>query len=200
MLKQISTVTLLVLVAVLVSCGDQGTETTKTSMPALRTLKALIIDVLDPQLYNEVHIKKAINIPFLDTRGEENKAYKSAALFQQEIRTQLGSAVDNSTKIIVYCSNEACTTSDVVADKLKQFGYNATPYKQGIAGWVLLHLYSNADRYPIEPASDIRNKPFKKATYLNAFITSKPADVTAEKLAHFEKEAQPVVDALQLAA
>lgn len=77
----------------------------------------LVINVLDPELYNDCHIKGSVNMPF------EKLEY-----FAQEL--------DRNTPIVLYCSNYKCTASGFGANMLKKMGFtHVWAYEAGMAGW-----------------------------------------------------------------
>jgi rhodanese-related sulfurtransferase len=167
---------------------------------AVSKMQGIIIDTLAPESYKEVHISGAINIPFLTPEGTQNPAFESRQAFEEAVKAALNSTPNEATPIFVYCTNDACTTSDLVAQALKKFGFNAHAYKNGLAGWVTLNLYSDKkERFGVTPAIT-PGKQFVYAPYLNALVAAKPEEVTPEKLSDLSKAAQPLVDASQAAA
>jgi rhodanese-related sulfurtransferase len=77
----------------------------------------LVVNVLDKELYQDCHIKGSTNIPFdrID-----------------EYITKL----DKSAEIVLYCTNYMCTTSDYVAKKLRDHGFDRVMvYEAGMAEW-----------------------------------------------------------------
>jgi rhodanese-related sulfurtransferase len=73
-----------------------------------------LIDVLDEESYKKVHIKGAINIPFL-------KLDKEAVTKQ----------IDPEKEIVVYSIDYDCPVSKIAADKLKKIGYKNVFYYHG---------------------------------------------------------------------
>jgi len=77
----------------------------------------LVINVLDPYLYDDCHIKNSINVPFeqLDAFAKE---------------------LDRNTQIVLYCSNYMCTASIFGARQLKKMGFKQVwAYEGGMAEW-----------------------------------------------------------------
>lgn len=189
MKKLVSIATLAVLSILLPACDFTAKKPAKAG---------IIIDTLSPESYKEVHIGGAINIPFVTEAGKINPAYDSREAFEREVKKQLGVS-PAARPIFIYCTNDVCTTSDVAAEMLRGFGFNAQPYKSGLAGWVALHLYKDAAKYPVAPSVE-QGKKFTVASYLNTLTEHKPEELTAERMAELERAAQPLVEALQPAA
>lgn len=85
----------------------------------------LVINVLDKELYDDCHIPGSVQVPMMDVQ-------KHVA------------SLPKTTKIVVYCSNHACTASPYVVKKLKKDGFeNVWDYDAGMAGWYQAH-------YPVE--------------------------------------------------
>jgi len=77
----------------------------------------VVINVLDPDLYNDCHIKGSINVPF-----------EKLEHFAQEL--------DHNTQVVLYCSNYKCTASGFGAHMLKKMGFeHVWAYEAGMAGW-----------------------------------------------------------------
>jgi len=78
-----------------------------------------LIDVLEPEEYQQLHIKGAINIPY------HKIGYDAEGNF------------DKGEEIIVYCSDYDCTSSLIAARKLQQLGYhNIYRYAGGKKEWM----------------------------------------------------------------
>jgi rhodanese-related sulfurtransferase len=78
----------------------------------------LVINVLDKKTYDDCHIA-----------GSEHVNFRMLDSFMK--------GVGKDTKIIVYCSNYLCSTSDYVAKKLKDAGYaRVLVYAAGMAEWI----------------------------------------------------------------
>lgn len=76
-----------------------------------------IVNVLDPDLYNDCHIDGSINVPF-------------------EQLEHFVSHLDPDTHVVLYCSNYKCTASIFGARMLKKMGFtHVWAYEAGIAGW-----------------------------------------------------------------
>jgi rhodanese-related sulfurtransferase len=87
--------------------------------PALTVKKPslVVINVLDKKEYEDCHIAGSIQVDF-DQVDE----------FAQKL--------DKATTIVVYCSNYMCTTSDYVAKKLRDKGFEKVfVYAGGMAEW-----------------------------------------------------------------
>lgn len=157
-------------------------------------LKFLIIDTLAPELFEELHLKGAINIPYALESGEVNPAYKSMNGFQREIEKKTGSSLAEGARLFFYCADDMCTSSKITADLARSWGYNAAEYDSGLKGWFALSLYDpKKDQYQLTPTV----KPgtaFKHHTYLNSVVEQKPDEVTLNK---WRSDAQPLVDAMK---
>jgi rhodanese-related sulfurtransferase len=78
-----------------------------------------LVDVLEPEDYEQHHIKGAINIPY------------------QRIGYVAEDKFDKGEEIIVYCSDYDCTSSLIAARKLQQLGYhNIYRYAGGKKEWM----------------------------------------------------------------
>lgn len=75
--------------------------------------EAVLIDILDPELYEKVHLKGAINIPM--DRLEE------------EVRERVGP----DTPVIIYGIDFESPVSRIAAEKLEQMGYRDVSYYAG---------------------------------------------------------------------
>ncbi len=77
----------------------------------------LVINVLDKELYDDCHIPGSIQIDMMNVQ-------------------KYVSSYPKTTKIVIYCSNHACTASPWVAKKLKKDGFeHVWDYEAGMAGW-----------------------------------------------------------------
>lgn len=93
-------------------CFFSGGSETKTS-----SLK--VINVLDKEFFDDCHIPGSIQIPMMDV-----------------LKTAEKEKWPQSTKIVVYCSNYACTASTTVCRQLMKEGFtDVWDYEAGIAGW-----------------------------------------------------------------
>ena len=80
--------------------------------------EVILIEVLDPEQYNDFHIKGAINVPYKKIASEAEKKFKK------------------DEEIVVYCSDSECQSSKIAADKLDDMGYeNVWHYKGGKKEW-----------------------------------------------------------------
>ncbi len=97
------------------------------------TAKLKIVNVLDNALYDDVHIKGSINIPF----GKVQE-------------TALAEKWDLDAPIVLYCSNYECTASGIEAKKLQDMGFkNVYAYEGGMAEWYNL-AKAQPDAYQFE--------------------------------------------------
>lgn len=102
----------------------------------------LIANVLDEALYKDCHIPGSVHVP-LDDIDNAVKTF------------------DKNVEVVVYCSNYLCTSSDFVAEQLKEQGFvNVKVYEAGMAEW-----YQQG--YPVEGLA--------KSPYLTKVI-EKPAE------------------------
>ncbi len=78
----------------------------------------VLVNVLDPEVYEDEHICGSINIPFMEIE------YKAPGFLKKD------------ETIIVHCTGPACTASETIADKLAQMGYtDVIRYKGGMEEW-----------------------------------------------------------------
>ncbi len=93
-----------------------------------------IVDVNPPELYNNAHIKGAINVP-LDKVKEVSEGW------------------NKKTPVVVYCASYDCTASDDVAEQLQKLGFeDVSVYPGGINAWVF-SAKKNKEAYPFEGAA-----------------------------------------------
>ncbi|MBS0010133.1 MAG: rhodanese-like domain-containing protein [Bacteroidales bacterium] len=86
---------------------------------ALVKKNTVIIDLLDPEAYDKVHIKDSINIP--------------VKTLEKEIRDK----VDRETPLILYSIDFECPVSRIAANKLEKMGYeNVSYYPGGREEWL----------------------------------------------------------------
>lgn len=79
-----------------------------------------LVEALPASYYDEAHLPGALQI-----NHDEVDAKASILL------------PDKSAKIIVYCSNAACTNSGIAAHRLNQLGYsNVFKYVEGKQDWI----------------------------------------------------------------
>lgn len=89
--------------------------------------EVILIDVLDPEQYENFHIKGAINIPYERITAEAEQKF------------------DKNDEIVVYCSDYECQSSKIAADKLDKKGFkNVWRYEGGKKEWKEAGL-------PVEP-------------------------------------------------
>ncbi len=80
--------------------------------------EVILIEVLDPDQYDDFHIKGAINIPY------------------KKIATEAEKKFNKEDEIVVYCSDYECESSKIAADKLDDMGYKKVyHYKGGKKEW-----------------------------------------------------------------
>lgn len=89
----------------------------------------LLIDALPQKSFERRHLPSARNIPLKEFDLRKN-----------------GLPQDKDRKIITYCGNSNCSTSEKIAVKLEKLGYtNVYRYRDGIKGW---HDEGNALIFP----------------------------------------------------
>ena len=80
----------------------------------------VLVDALSPMSYATSHLPGAINLPPESVDGRAQRRIP-----------------DRSTEVIVYCSDEACNSSVIVANRLLELGYeNVSHYAEGKNDWV----------------------------------------------------------------
>ncbi len=112
----------------------------------------LIINVLDPELYNDCHIDGSINVQF-------------------EQLESFASHLDPHTYVVIYCSNYKCTASLFGARLLKKMGFDHVwAYEAGMAGWYQQKLPS------VGPAKQayltMENEPFENEAEKELIIST----------------------------
>ena len=79
--------------------------------------KLLVLNILDPELYQDCHIPGSINVPL-----DELEDYARE--------------LDSNCEIVVYCSNYLCTASKYAAELLQKLGFKQVyAYEAGMAEW-----------------------------------------------------------------
>lgn len=79
-----------------------------------------LVEVLDPQQYDQFHLPGAMNVP-LGSGFEES--------IQQAIP-------DKKSEVVVYCSDEDCDASPKAGRKMEELGYeHVYHYKAGKKAW-----------------------------------------------------------------
>ena len=90
------------------------------SKAAEKAPSLVVIDVLNPELYNDAHIKNSISVPF-----EEVAQYVKK--------------LDPKTEVVVYCSNYMCSASGMSAQEFKAQGFEKVwAFEGGMAEWYQL--------------------------------------------------------------
>ena len=80
----------------------------------------VLVDALSPMSYATSHLPGAINLPPESVDGRAQRRIP-----------------DRSTEVIVYCSDAACNSSIIVANRLIELGYeNVSHYAEGKNDWV----------------------------------------------------------------
>lgn len=91
---------------------------------AIEDGRAIVVETLGPQHYEEAHLPGAINIPHTET------ARVAAELLP-----------DRDALVVTYCSNAACQDSEVAANVLESLGYaNVWRYVEGKQDWIAAGL------------------------------------------------------------
>ena len=151
---------LIVMLGLLPACDFN--QPAATEAPTLK-----VVNVLDPEQYDDAHIKGSINLSF-EQLEEQAKKW------------------DKNTPVVIYCSNYMCTGSMQGAKALAAMGFkNVYAYEGGTAEWY--QLGKNDSSYMLEgPAQQ---------SYLNIII-EKPAAhepgvqvISAEELKKMIKDA-----------
>ncbi len=79
--------------------------------------KLLVLNILEPELYQDCHIAGSINVPL------------------EELETYVRD-LDVNREIVVYCSNYLCTASAYAAELLQKLGFKQVfAYEAGLAEW-----------------------------------------------------------------
>jgi rhodanese-related sulfurtransferase len=95
-----------------------------------------LVDALSPMSYATSHLPGAINLPPESVDGRAQRRIP-----------------DRSTEVVVYCSDVACDSSVIVANRLIELGYeNVGHYAEGKNDWVAAGL-------PVEGGRAARAKP-----------------------------------------
>lgn len=84
-----------------------------TVLRRLGQQNVLLIDVLDPESYEKVHLQGAINIPM------------------EQLEDEIRDRVDPGTPIITYSIDYECPISRMAAEKLEEMGYQDVSYYAG---------------------------------------------------------------------
>ncbi len=87
--------------------------------------KVILINVLEKEYYDDVHIAESIHIPFQELFDGTNTRLKN---------------LTKETTIVFYCSNYACSASGEAATKMAQMGFlHSYAYEGGMTEWFNLH-------------------------------------------------------------
>lgn len=79
--------------------------------------KLLVLNILEPELYQDCHIAGSINVPL------------------DELETYVRD-LDLNRELVVYCSNYLCTASAYAAELLQKLGFKQVyAYEAGMAEW-----------------------------------------------------------------
>lgn len=79
--------------------------------------KLLVLNILEPELYQDCHIAGSINVPL------------------EELETYVRD-LDLNRELVVYCSNYLCTASAYAAELLQKLGFKQVyAYEAGMAEW-----------------------------------------------------------------
>lgn len=98
-------------------CSDVPEITLADLKNKLASEQFLLINVLDPEYFQDCHIPTSVNIPLKDLE-EKIKSY------------------DKNQPIITYCASYECLESDKAYKTLKKLGFkNVHVYKGGIKEW-----------------------------------------------------------------
>ena len=94
---------------------------TRTDLEALvATGDVVLVDALPASYYDQLHLPAAVNLVESDVDTEAPRLLP-----------------DKNATIVTYCSNEACSNSQAVANRLERLGYTSVrKYREGVQGWV----------------------------------------------------------------
>lgn len=106
------------LASVLLLAGCWGNKE-DNKQPMTRPEAFVVINVLDPELYKDAHIKGSANVPFDQLDDYLKKTNKD-------------------TELVFYCANYMCSASGEAAQQAKAAGFKAFAYEGGMAEWVKL--------------------------------------------------------------
>jgi rhodanese-related sulfurtransferase len=89
-----------------------------------------IINVVEPQYFNDCHIAGSINVPFTQMESYAKK-------------------LDKNSEVVLYCTNYRCTASGESVKLFKNLGFNKVwAYEGGIAQWYQLNK-QDPKKFPI---------------------------------------------------
>lgn len=124
-----------------------------------------VLNVLDPEQYNECHIPGSINVP-----------HEKVAEYVQNI--------DKNAEVVVYCANYQCSGSWQVAKQLTELGFeNVHAYEGGIAEWYQQGLPVEGAVAQGAPASEYLTKAVERPADLNPEVSVITAQALKDKLA-----------------
>jgi rhodanese-related sulfurtransferase len=84
---------------------------------------AEIVDVLDPESYDEVHIRGAINIPI------------------KRLEKEASEKISRDKPIVTYSIDYECPISKMAAEKLEEMGYSdVSYYSGGKKEWIAMEM------------------------------------------------------------
>ena len=123
-----------------------------------------VLNVLDPEQYNECHIPGSLNVP-----------YDKVAEYAQSL--------DKNAEVVVYCSNYQCSASSQVAKQLRELGFeNVAVYEGGTAEWYQRGNQVEGAVAQGAPASEYLTKVVERPADVNAEVAVISADALKEKL------------------
>lgn len=127
-----------------------------------------IIDVNEKKIYDDAHIKGAINIPY-------DKLESETANF------------DKNSLVVTYCTTYECTESHRAAKKLKELGFtNVRIYQGGMNDWYK-HAQEDKAAYPYEgPATE----PYLTKSVSKPEAKEEVPTITAEEISKQLEEAR----------
>lgn len=97
-----------------------------------KTNSLKLINVLDKNIYDDVHIAGSEHINFEDLDKKIETDWKN---------------LDKNTIFIFYCTNYACSASGEAAKKMEELGFkNSYAYEGGMAEWFSLHKQDKSYR------------------------------------------------------
>lgn len=160
--KKLALSSLAVLVAVLPGCWPERKKAESHETSVSKNL--YVLNVLDPEQYNECHIPGSINVPF-----------DKVAEFAQ--------GIDKNAELVLYCSNCQCTASTQAAKQLKELGFERVyAYEGGIAAWYQSGLPVEGTVAQGSPASDYLQKAVERPAELCAEVAVITTEALREKL------------------
>jgi len=123
-----------------------------------------VLNVLDPEQYDECHIPGSINVPC-----------DKVAEFAQ--------TADKNAEVVTYCSNYQCSASGHAAKQLKELGFEkVSAYEAGIAEWYQQGLPVEGSVAQGAPASEFLTKLSERSGELNPEVVVVTTESLKEKL------------------